>query len=1113
MIQRLTCKAVFLRHGRVVPPAAVREAARWQSSLRPDTRKKAEEEEVLTSFPGNELSGAAAMPRRRHRSQRSREADGLLAEIFNLEKQVAAEQQRQRLSVRASKLGQAPVERATKRKRDPPSAALTAEMMESEGVFMPEAPDTATTAVAGATSAAAPSPPELSIPTPEETARAASRARHFSSEAAAFAASASLPAPPLPAASPTLPPQSWAPSFAFTAEQLRSSMEDGMASEVAFTLEELEDTLFSPAVEPEKAATTTTTGATADVVGLSSSSATSPDVAAVAATTAPPSPSPPPSPPPPQPAAPSAAPSATSEAKASEPAAVDASVVHTSKGASLLPKKSAGLTEAEPQASASLSHATERPSAPLAMASSDRKSKASATSQLGAASTAPTAPAAAPRPPLPPLLKCRLRGVAVVEVVMLRAASSVRELVESLHEAVTFAESLPPLERHGVREVRLRVDTSAPECANAAFLGVHDVLEIALGTEEYAEVQRTKERLLRRIQDGHCKQLRFMAQVQVCSTTAAPAVLRNFAAELLLSCAVHEVRHVAQPNVRPDGDDKNAVRLSFSGIGVGVFPVPATVRRVRELVGTLCEREEQRARLLTYLEQNGGGRENSSETFDVNRVAANTLLCLHLLPTDVSTALLSARGTEDESSLTSDSAAKPAPWCAIGGVTTRVKAFVASLSQQWSAVHRAVKQNSEGSLAACITTAQVWSWMCEVVLQQPGLTDAEATLDAMVRAARAAPLRRCRRCYARFTAPFLSIPSTSTPKAAVLHFSFSSSVPFVVEVTSSTLAHTSVADLASEIREQPSDVVLAIASTVSLQQRLKFLASLHLTDTGAHHNVTVLLSGAPQEVDECASLTRSSARLVTLSPDSVDGPTTTGMCEPSWLHAAVEVSAARSFHAAAAEEVTAAVQYVTRQWRRPCVVSAKSDVGLLLQKAAAAAEKHAAKRQGPLTEGAMSKSGKEQLLSPLLVLGSDVPDVVKKAARTRCGGVSSLTPGAETAAPKLGLAFLAVLDAACSALCREAGTLSTEDVNVVSIAALQLDMSAGGVFDAADRVSGDGVESVLSAMEEEAAAMTADAPSLQFASLPLLRWMVKERLLFYQLNGSALSRFARWQSK
>ncbi|KPA81782.1 hypothetical protein ABB37_04061 [Leptomonas pyrrhocoris] len=1067
-----------------LPRCAFCEAARWKTSASP-SQPTEDGNEVTSVFPGEEVTATEAPPshrsksdmsrHRRHSQQRS-EADGLVSDIFRLQKQVAVEQQRQRLSVRASRLGEATTSRAAATlPRSVPSPALAAEMMAAEGVYVPETP------------AAAVPPPVLTVPSAEETAAAARRARRLEGGVAAFVVSSSSPAAAPPSTS-TLPPlQSWTPPFALTSERLHSSL-DGPASDVAFTLEELENTLFTPSAE-----------ATEQGKGEANSLAFSVTRDSTDTTTAV---SPPPPPPSSPPATPSSATSSTTERVSSDSAAA-------ATGEEELKQQEVKETPVSKEEAARLPENVKVP--PNSNATSGNRLRSTAAPQVQ-----PLSPASKP---LPPVLKCRLRGTAVV-VTMSRVPCDLCELVEALQEAVTFAESLPTLPQES-REVRLRVDPSAPECAAFSFLGVRDLSAVASSLTERVGVQFMKERLLRRMQDGHHRKLHYVAEVHV-QPTAVPSMLENFTAELLLACDAHEMRS----KNGLDGGAKDAVKLSFRGIGVGVFPAPATARRMRKRIAVMLAREDQRGPLLTHLGRKDYEISKEQSAFDLASVTANTMLCLHLLPTDVTTALLMTKSAEDVVQQIGSLSAQ------IGRARSGVGAFIASLLQRWAAVKvqrggvkaiwRSPEVRTESSLTTCVTAAQVWSWVCEAVLR-PGATDT-VIRDAVTEAMRAAPLQRCLRSYAFAAAPILalqSLPLIISKSEAAAGRSTAASSPYVIEVSLATLAQTSVTDLASEIRDQPSDVVLAIAASVPLERRLKFLASLHLIDTGDHHQVMVLLSGKPQEIDECASLTRSSARLVA-APGATDcGPTIVSPAEPSWLHQTVEVSLARSPPPAVprdgwtAPEVNEAVQYVVKNLHRPCVVTTKSDIGLALRRAAHNAEMKSAPKSHDIasvrgTAAVIGRQLWQQSLTPLVPLCHDALGVVARVTepprffspprnRKTVAAVARATVDP-------GLAFLMVLDAACQALCREEETASPAAVNVLSIAALQLDASAGGVFDAADRVSADSVEGILTAMEAAAA-----EHSVSFASLSLLRWMVEEKLLFYQLNSTVITRFSKAQ--
>ncbi|KPI90519.1 hypothetical protein ABL78_0279 [Leptomonas seymouri] len=1048
---------------------AVWGAVRWQTSTF-SSQPVGDEYVVSTTFPVDEATTTAASSvhsakpepsRRRRPGIRSGEADVLLKDIINLEKQVAVEQQRQRFSVRASELGSSatPTVAAGSRKSAPSTAAGSV-VIEVEGVRLQEKHADAT------------APPVLSVPSAGDMAAAASRARKLESGMPAFLASSPSP-PAAPSAVSPLPPlQTWTPPFALTSEHLRMSLE-GPASEVAFTLEELEDTLFSSCVEAE----------------------TSSDGGAG------PSPS---APPPPSPAMSPSVPSLPHEREPSAGAADAVDEIEMKK------QEAKEFSDSVGEAEAFTDHAPVLPNSTTPPSSSSRPST----------TRQERPPGGAPKP-LSPALRCELRGTAVV-VTMSRVTPNLYELVEALQEAATFAESLPPMLQE-LREVRLRVDPSAPECSTPSFICASDFSEVISPTER-PEVPLMKERLLRRIQEGRRRGLRYVAEIRVPSS-AAPTVLPNFAAELLLACEAHEVLPVVAPNSTcVGGSEKDAVRLSFSGIGVGVFPAPATVCRVRELVKKIFALTDEQARLLALLGPAFSESNDEEAACRLARVTTNLTLCLHLLPAGVSTALLAAKSVQDEAQKTGGASAL------VSSVKSRLSLFFAPMLQQWLTVRqsfggmnvllRAPDTSTKVSLATCVTSAQVWSWMCEAVLR-PGATD-ETTRDSVMNAMRATPLWRFQRCYLAASASLAALHSLplTTPNEIAADLTASLSPPYLVEVSASTLAQTSVADLSSEVRDQPSDVVLVIAASVPLEQRLRFLASLRLTDTGDHHQVLVLLPGKPLEIDECVLLTRSSARLVSEPWASECESTTVSPAEPSWLHQTVEVSVARAPHPTVSDggkvttEVSSAVQYVTKKWHRPCVVTAKSEIGLALCTAAHSAEKYAQNGEGIASMGATASIARkkrwQRSLAPLVMLSHDTLSMVLAASAPE--HVSSQPHDDETGATTrgatvdLGLAFLMVLDAACQALCREAGFVSPEVVNVLSVAALQLDASAGGVFDAADRVSGNTVEHIVIAMET-----AAEEHLIPFASLSLLRWMVEEQLLFCQLNRTTMARFAESQ--
>lgn len=1052
-----------------VPLSSIAGVARQQTGA-PSSSPFNPDETVFTAFPNeareaaptqtrdlDEVSHSQRGARRHHKS----EADGLLRDIFDLEKQVAAEQQRQRLSVRASQLG---LTTPPLNRRRAGRSAVHTTPAEPHGR---EEQACETTALSPP-----PPPPVLSVPTAEETARAASRARQLGDDdVSVFAKPTSTNTTTTTAtaasSSPAMP-SSWAPPFTVTSDLLRSSLE-GPASEVAFTLEELENTLFTPAADEEER------GEAVEAEAVEASAQ------------APPSP-----------------PTSSADIHGSVPAAASSTAVAEPAKAEKAAAEAASTTTT-PLSRSALPSATA-----IHLAKPVETNKSSESAATASSTRAPSA-----KPPcaftLPPLLKCRLRGATVV-VTATRRATHLSELVEALHDAVTFAESLPAAPSGVMREVRLRSDTAASSPAATqqpaptdAFLSVEDALEELTATaEERVRVQLLKDSLLRRIQDGARRGLRYVAEIHA-ESTAGPAELRNVAAELVVACGRHEVHHAARLSKRLDKAGQDPVRLSFSGIGSGVFPAPATVMKVAALLEHLLEHDAQRASLMRSLGCKADEERAEDELADV---VCGTMLCLHLLPVGVSTALLAT--------------ACPEP-AAVAAKRGTVKQWWATLSQllaqQWTAVRRSLAASGflgnaatadvMTPLSACNTASQVWLWTCQALLRRQVAEDV-AVVDIVSSGMRSAPLQRCRRSLALAGASLSpqSLPSRegsatpTSPAGPPLS-------PLVMEVSHRTLAQTSVTDLASEVREQPADVLLAVDADVPLQQRLKFLASLHLTDTGSHHRVTVLLSGPAQEVAECASLTRSSGSLLAAQRAVGYGSASTDvdLCDPAWLQQVVEVSAMRpsteerSSNERTVPEVDAAAHFVATRWRRPCIVTATSQVSAALSAAASP-------QTGKRGAAASSPTAAAASLSPLVLLHRDAAGMVAGAGALRNASAPQPSATAERKL-QLGVTFLMVLDAACGALCREQGSLSPAAVNVLSIAALQLDASAGGVLDAADRVCGEDVAAVVTAME----AAAVQQPSLTFSSLPLLRWMAEERVLFYQLNGNALARFVKSQAR
>ncbi|CBZ26480.1 conserved hypothetical protein [Leishmania mexicana MHOM/GT/2001/U1103] len=1058
------------------------QASRSQTSDRAAPfHSRLDEDEITSLFPSDPGAHEASKQPRQRRRRGNGEADTLLNDIFTLGKIVADEQKRSRVSIPASRLGGSSGLN-TRRPRgaasgDAASSLLFAEdSLDAEPLIAPLPISTPPPAVnTGIRSRRAPLPPAVS--------------------------------PPCEAA--LSPLQSWTSSFILTPEHLQAATDAHGASDIAFTLEELENTLFSPVVEEAEGDAQATKREMPTGLFAPSSPPMAPTMPCSEAPPARPEPVP-------------AAPTIDTVHTAAPPLAQSAALPTSTLG---------DPTPVLPTAST----AAFLPSAADSAATFPLTSSSPASSELCCSPEKLSTRALLATP----VLRCCLRGSAVY-VSMVRPFPTSRELLEALHEAVSFIESLPTLPQ-GPRLVRLGVDSTSAASASCAFLEPAGWIEVTSSMEERLAAQLLKERLLQRMTEGPVRGLRYIAELRAVDVEA-PLVVRDTAAELLLACTAHEIRPCVRPGVVVNGSTKGAVRLSFSGIGVGVFPAPSTVRRLVQAVTAMCDEEAERTFLLEALARAGGRPAGPVTAPQPRLLVAEVMQHLHDLPLAVSAALLrgcmnshgSAR--EEAAGAAAEDPAHMVHWFNAARATAR---------QWWKLVqerrYRMLSTCSKRPVAcstrvsSCFTSSEVWKRLCDMILSPAadGVSIHQALSDAM----HSAPVRRCRQNYLTVASPaFAHTATPDSPLPAV-----------VVDVTASSLQRTSVADLACEICEQPADVVLVLSKDVRLQQKLHFLASLHLTDSGCHHRVTVLLPGDPAEVAECVSLTQSCARLAPQQPCYEACPSTLHPCHPRWLHQLIEVSNARSSAAVPgsssaphdAVPASLAELYAAHAWRRPCVTTRTSSVGLEMSAAVAfswqrliATATRAASRRALVEEfqhthlaplvllrpnaknddgddatqtwwseyGELSTTQKEAATSTtVLTLMKNMNAAWPVASST--SGLTAPTNRSSSCVVECGVAFLFVLDVACQSLLRRA-IESPDQLNVLSVAALGLDSSAGGLVEVADRVAGDGVETLVFAMEEMAA-----VHGVRFASLALLRWMVDNRLLFYQLTPHTIDRY------
>ncbi|KAG5489052.1 hypothetical protein JIQ42_00673 [Leishmania sp. Namibia] len=1038
------------------------------------------EEEITSLFPaGRTVPEAGEHPRQRRRRGNG-EADTLLSDIIALGKQVADEQRRSRVSIPASRLRNASLTRVpiigapggTASSLQPAKGSPDAKQ-----VIAPPAPSP----VAPVVSASIRERPAVLAPAPSSPREAA--------------------LPPL---------QSWTPAFVLTPQNLQAISDAHGVSDIAFTLAELEETLFSPAVEQAEG-------------DASEANAEAPTTVLT----------PPPPPPPVAPAMPlNEALPATLEPVAAPPTSDTVGAT-----APFLAEAAASPTPAfdDPMiASPTESIATRLHSGvnvtttcPLPSTSLTPSERCSPAERQPARTLLAT-----------PILRCRMRGLAV-EVSMTRPSKSPRELLEALHEAVSFVESLPALPQ-GPRLVHLGAGSTSTACVSCSFLEPEGWTEVTSSAEERIAVQLLKERLLLRITEGSTLGLRYIAELRT-ADLEAPLVVRDTAAELLLACDTHNVRFGARRHVPLNGTTEGAVRLSFSGIGVGVFPAPSTVLRLARAVTAMCNREAEHSFLKQTLTRASGRSASEVAALLPVDIVSEVTQHLHTAPLSLSAALLrecmgaQGRARMGAVEVAEKGGAEKAHW--IDAAWPMAGRWWKLLQERrrgmWSARVKTPAACS-ARMASCVTANEVWRCLCEVILSPAA--DEVSTHQAISDAMHSAPVRRCRQNYLTVGSPGRGHTKAFAPLLPAV----------VVDVNASSLLRTSVADLASEICDQPADVVLVLSEDVRLQQKLQFLSSLHLTNTGSHHRVTVLLPGDPAEVDECVCLTRLSARLASQQSCCEAGPSKVHPCDPHWLHQLVEVSEARASavvpgcspapHGAAPASL--GELYATHAWRRPCVTTRTSSVGLEMSAAVAVAwQRFITGAVGRAQKKALVEQFQRTHLAPLVLLrtqgagdGCDtrtpawwttydeismtqqrlsgsatVPRLMKRISAawlppSSASGVTPLTNHRDCVA-ECGVAFLFVLDVACQNLLRRTID-SSEQLNVLSIAALGLDTSAGGLVDVADRVAGDGVETIVFAMEDATTVHGA-----RFASLPLLRWMVDHRLLFYQLTPQTMDHY------
>ncbi|KAG5490782.1 hypothetical protein JKF63_00904 [Porcisia hertigi] len=1042
--------------------------------------KRATANETTSFFPENPTVDEVDEQQRQRRHRGNSVANALLDDIFELGKRVADEHKRSRVSIPASSL-----RNLGSKIRVPKGGAA------SKGPTSPPAPREVSLDEKPVIEA-----PLLSASAPVVSAGLRHRR-------------ASSPPPASQSGEAALPPlQSWTPAFALTPQHLEATSDAHGASDIAFTLEELENTLFSPALESvEGGATIAKEGEPAKLF------------------TPPPLPPPPP-PPPMAPAlpcseAPPAPPQPVSASSTVDPVGPVAPLaVHTAahpEPAHNKPTPAPSTVDIEPCLSVA-----ENPATTIHVSSHHYPSSKCRFSPDGL----PTH-----EPHRAPLLQCRLRGSAVV-VSLRRPYPTPRELLEALHEAVSFAESLPTLPQ-GSRHVHLGVDSTNTACASCAFLEPGGWPEIISQAEERVAIQFLKERLLQRMAEGPERGLCYIAELRRVDADT-PLVIHDTAAELLLACTAYEMDLLEPFRTMHHTPTKAVVQLSFSGIGVGVLPAPWTVRRLAQAVTALCNSEAERALLLEALARAGGRPAGVMASTLPRNIVAEVIQRLHAMPHEVSAALLmscTALTVPPREGFTGSSGKRPtekslwlhATWSTARRWWERVKGS----TYEMRPASNKICATSSTRMSACVTASEVWWCLCDVMLSPDA--NEFSTYQAISDAMHSLPIRRSRQNYLAVASPAFALTTNSpSPLSAV-----------VVDVTASSLRRASVADLVCEICDQPADVILVLSQEVPHQQKLQFLASLQLANTSSHHSVTVLLPGDPAGVAECVCLTRSSAHLVPQQAFVEACSSKLPCSDPRWPHQLVEVSDARTLAAApgsvpgfhGASPASLAELYVTHVWRHPCVTTRTGTVGLEMSATVAFwSQRLITGARGGAKREALVKRFYSTHLAPLVLLR---PDATVDSWTTRgeesmaeqgvatSATVSRLMKGMSAALPmhptlsgralpangsricvvECGIAFLCVLDVACHSLLRRAIDCP-EKLNALSIAALGLDSSAGGLVETADRVAGDDMGNLVSAMERAAV-----VHGIRFASLPLLRWLGERRLLLYQLTPHTIDRY------
>lgn len=918
--------------------------------------------------------------------------------------------------------------------------------------------------------------------------------------------------PPSKACTTSRALQSWSPSYTVSLPQLGGEAAVDI-SRIAFSLEELEQALFSPSLD----------GAA--------------DEATTMATELSPTATPPPSPR-------DSASSASSTSPPSAPQSVGMLEQTTARGTSDGEEARPCETDDErtthlvqevepkcfPDAAAAASPAPVLPlprQQPPGTASPPLENMTAAPAARGkpneahmhdAVKRCQTSPSAAD--PLPAILQCSLSDSTAATIALTHPAPSAAVLVEALHEALTWLESLPQLTLC-TRKVYLESNSIV---RGTSFFSADCLVELSLTPRERAAAWSTKSRLLRRISTGPERGLHFIARLGQDADSGLIMPAMDFGAELLLACQTCVVEGSA-------GSSLQLPSISFPSVAASVFPAPETVLYI-DAVLTAAPAFYKEELAHRFAGRSGG----SCGIWDVTATALAVVNTTSLH--DALRVLLHS------TSLTKTSHAILALRSFIRGWRSRGRKLWQSTWRS-STTGRYSSHINVGK-AFQLSNAEVWQAYCGEILSAEKRTTDEAFTaerEAIAAAVYAPASITCSQSYQGACGP-----SSSCAGALDSLLSTASSLD-TVTLTPASFANKSPAELASEVssRSSPTNAVaLIVSSELEDEQQLQFLASLRLaTGSASSNHISVLLDGGSTVTAESLSLWPTAAVMTPVHEPSV-ASLLQSPCHLSWAYRLVEIRIAKSSSEAdIAEHAAAAAVYCTEKLCTPWLLTGSGEVALQLQAVlllclvqylrcgavkgdaveAALAPLSIQRNVLSLWSAAAPGSGRQQRVlrrlsdlhrqkkwGPVIAMSS--PSTSDEVAAA-FGLAATLAPKTEAAAMVLqmertarwrceshpGLIFLHLLDAACQ-LIVEGDVETAEAMNQLSVAALGLDFSLGGLFTVADFVPG-GVEVIQAAMH---CAMM-EGHSAGFQSMALLKWMAETGLKFSALNSAAAAPF------